>query len=111
MLIQTRSMIIQKGYSDQVVERWSGPSPIMEMPGLIDFSVMVNKRNKEQEEVLVIIRWESEEAWKNWEKSDVHIKGHREKKSQEKPDYLISMTVNMYEVQTVKSGSGSFSNS
>lgn len=69
MLIQTRSMIIQKGYSDQVVERWSGPSPIMEMPGLIDFSVMVNKRNKEQEEVLVIIRWESEEAWKNWEKA------------------------------------------
>ncbi|UPK46807.1 antibiotic biosynthesis monooxygenase family protein [Paenibacillus pabuli] len=36
--------------------------------------------------VMVLIRWQSEEAWKNWEKSDVHIKGHREKRGQEKPE-------------------------
>lgn len=109
MLIQTRSILVEKGYSNQVVERFSVPTPVVDMPGLIDFSVMVNKKSKEQEEVLIIIRWESEEAWKNWEKSDAHIKGHREKRNQEKPAYLISTTVNMYEVQTVKNGSGSVS--
>ncbi|WP_336760048.1 antibiotic biosynthesis monooxygenase [Paenibacillus sp. USHLN196] len=107
MLIQTRSIIVKKGNSDKIVERFSGPTPVVDMPGLIDFSVMVNKKNAENEEVMVIIRWESEEDWKNWEKSDVHIKGHREKRTQEKPDYLISTTVNMYQVQTVKTGSGS----
>lgn len=68
MLIQTRSIIVQKGYSDKIVERFSGPTPVVDMPGLIDFSVMVNKKSTENEEVMVIIRWESEEAWKNWEK-------------------------------------------
>ncbi|MET3942314.1 heme oxygenase (staphylobilin-producing) [Paenibacillus sp. PvP094] len=106
MLIQTRSMVIEKGHSDKVLERFSGPTPVVDMPGLIDFSVMVNKKSKEHEEVMVMIRWESEEAWKNWEKSDAHIQGHRNKRGQEKPEYLISTTVNMYEVQTVKTGKG-----
>ncbi|MFS0869212.1 antibiotic biosynthesis monooxygenase [Paenibacillus xylanilyticus] len=106
MLIQTRSMVIEKGNSDKVLERFSGPTPVVDMPGLIDFSVMVNKKSKEHEEVMVIIRWESEEAWKNWEKSDAHLQGHRNKRGQEKPAYLISTTVNMYEVQTVKTGKG-----
>ncbi|QOS78892.1 antibiotic biosynthesis monooxygenase [Paenibacillus sp. JNUCC31] len=102
MFIQTRVMVVENGHSHKLVERFSVPSPVEEMPGLIDFSVMVNKKSKEHEEVMVLIRWESEEAWKNWEKSDVHIKGHREKRGQEKPEYLISTTVNMYEVQKVK---------
>ncbi|NUU76857.1 antibiotic biosynthesis monooxygenase [Paenibacillus xylanilyticus] len=106
MLIQTRSMVIEKGNSEKVLERFSGPTPVVDMPGLIDFSVMVNKKSKEHEEVMVIIRWESEEAWKNWEKSDAHLQGHRNKRGQEKPAYLISTTVNMYEVQTVKTGKG-----
>lgn len=106
MLIQTRSMVIEKGHSDKVLERFNGPTPVVDMPGLIDFSVMVNKKSKEHEEVMIMIRWESEDAWKNWEKSDAHIQGHRNKRGQEKPAYLISTTVNMYEVQTVKTGKG-----
>lgn len=106
MLIQTRSMVIEKGHSDKVLERFNRPTPVVDMPGLIDFSVMVNKKSKEHEEVMIMIRWESEEAWKNWEKSDAHIQGHRNKRGQEKPAYLISTTVNMYEVQTVKTGKG-----
>lgn len=74
------------------------------MEGLIDFSVMVNKNQKEHEEVMILIRWESQEAWKNWEKSDVHIQGHRDKRGQAKPEYVISSSVNMFDVKTVKVG-------
>ena len=102
MLIQTRSIVVEKGNSDKVVERFSKESPVEGMEGLIDISVLVNKRSKENEEVVIMIRWESEEAWKNWEKSDVHIQGHRAKKGQEKPDYIISTTVNMYESKMIK---------
>ncbi|TYP69408.1 antibiotic biosynthesis monooxygenase [Paenibacillus methanolicus] len=104
MLIQTRQIMIEKGNAEQVVERFSKESPIEGMPGFIDRTVMVNKRAKDQEEVLVMIRWESEEAWKNWEKSDVHIQGHRQSAGQPKPEFVISTTVSMYEVKTVRGG-------
>lgn len=90
-----------------MVQRFSQDSPIHQMEGLIDFSVMVNKNQKEHEEVMILIRWESQEAWKNWEKSDVHIQGHRDKRGQPKPEYVISSSVNMFDVKTVKAGKAS----
>lgn len=104
MLIQTRSIVVEKGHSDKVIERFSAPGPVEEMPGLIDISIALNKKGKDSEEVLILIRWESEDAWKNWEKSDAHIQGHRNSRGQEKPAYILSTTVNMYEVQKVKEG-------
>lgn len=74
------------------------------MEGLVDISTMVNTKSKEHEEVLVIIRWESQEAWKNWEKSDAHLQGHRDKRGQEKPSYIIEVKVNMYEQHSLKKG-------
>lgn len=107
MMIQTRTFTVEKGNSDKVVERFSAPGALEEMEGLIDISVSVNKKSKEQEEVLVLIRWESEEAWKNWEKSDAHIQGHRNSRGQEKPAYILGVNVNMYDVKTVKNGKAS----
>ncbi|MFF2480295.1 antibiotic biosynthesis monooxygenase [Paenibacillus sp. NPDC058071] len=104
MLVQTRTITVQKGYADKVIERFSERGPIDGMPGLLDVSVMINKRSKEQEEVVAMIRWESEEAWKNWEKSPDHMQGHRNKKDQSQPEYVIDTTVNMYEVKTVRKG-------
>lgn len=104
MLIQTRTVVVQKGNADQVVERFSKPGPMDEMPGLIDKSVMVNRKKQEHEEVMVMIRWESVEAWKNWEKSDAHIAGHKQNRGKTPPEYVISTTVNMYEVKSVKEG-------
>lgn len=105
MLIQTRTIIVTKGNADKVVERFSKPNALDEMAGLLDISVMVNKSKKEDtEEVVAMIRWESVEAWKNWEKSDAHIQGHRESRGQPKPEFVISSTVNMYEVKAVRIG-------
>ncbi|XID94788.1 antibiotic biosynthesis monooxygenase [Paenibacillaceae bacterium WGS1546] len=104
MLIQTRTIVVEKGYADQVVERFGKPGILDEREGLIDISVMKNKRSKDTEEVVVFIRWESEEAWKNWEKSPEHIQGHRDNKGKTPPEYVISSTVNMYEVLKVREG-------
>lgn len=104
MFIQTRSILVEKGNSDKVLERFSGPSPIDDMEGLVDIKTMVNTKSKEHEEVLIIITWESQEAWKNWEKSDAHLQGHRDKRGQEKPAYIIEVKVNMYNQHSVKKG-------
>lgn len=103
MFVMTRTMLIEKGNSDKVLARFSAESPIDQMDGLVDISVMVNRKSKEHEEVVVIIRWESQEAWKNWEKSDAHIQGHRDNKGQP-PSFIISTTVNMYDAHVVKKG-------
>lgn len=104
MLIQLRKITVKEGFSEKIVERFGKPGgPMSEIPGFIDRSVMVKKNRKkgeETEEVIVMIRWESEEAWKTWEKSPAHIEGHRNKRNQEKPDYLLDTEVSMYLVKT-----------
>lgn len=94
----------EKGFAEQVVERFSKVGALDSQEGLIDISVSVNKRLKDNDEVLIIVRWESEEAWKNWEKSDVHIQGHRDSRGKPKPEYIVSTTVSMYEVRAVRQG-------
>ncbi|WP_078551403.1 antibiotic biosynthesis monooxygenase [Bacillus alkalicellulosilyticus] len=102
MLIQTRTITVQKGFGDQVVQNFSGDSPIDTMEGLIDRTIMVNRKKQDYEEVMVMIRWESLVAWKNWEKSDAHIQGHKNNRGKEKPEYILETNVSMYEVNTVK---------
>ncbi len=53
---------------------------------------------------MVIIRWESEEAWKNWEKSPEHLQGHRDSRGQTPPDYILDTVVHMYDVKAVRNG-------
>lgn len=104
LFIQLRTIVVEPGNSDKVLERFGKPGHIDTMPGLIDRTVMVSRKNKESEEVVAMIRWESEEAWKNWEKDPVHIAGHREKRGEGPPSYVISSTVKMYDVKKVFTG-------
>lgn len=104
MLIMKRTITVKAGYADQVVERFSKEGPLDAREGLIDITVMVNKHAKETEEVEVFIRWESEEAWKAWEKSPEHIQGHRDARGKQPPEYVISTVVNMYHVRKVRVG-------
>ncbi|WP_017473233.1 antibiotic biosynthesis monooxygenase [Amphibacillus jilinensis] len=104
MLVQLRKFEVEKGYSDQVVENFSEESPVDQFAGLIDRSVMVNKRLKDHEEVVMMIRWQSKKDWKNWEKSDVHLQGHRNNKGKERPSYILNVEVKMYEVESYHKG-------
>lgn len=104
MLIQTRTIVVEKGSADLVVERFSKEGVLDGREGLLDISVMVNRAKKEQDEVVILIRWESEDAWKAWEKSPEHIQGHRDSRGQQPPEYVISTTVNMYDVKKVRPG-------
>lgn len=67
---------------------------------------MVKKVRRGDEEVIVMIRWESEDHWKQWEKSDAHIAGHKAKLGQPKPDYIVSSEGDKYEVVAVKGPTG-----
>jgi heme oxygenase (staphylobilin-producing) len=103
MFVILRTITVKKGFADQVVERFSRRGPVHSFDGFIDSSVMVKraKRQDEHDEVVVMVRWRSQEDWKNWEKSPEHIQGHRQKQGQTPPDYVISTVHAQYDVKTV----------
>lgn len=102
MFVALRRITVTEGNADKVVEKFSASGVIEEQDGFIDLTVMKQKAMHGEEEVAVMIRWESEEHWKKWEKSDAHVAGHKAEKGKPKPEYLIRMEGERYEVQAVK---------
>lgn len=103
MFLQTKTLIVEEGHADKMVEKFSTEGVIEEQPGFIDLNVMKQKARKGQEEVLVLIRWKSEEAWKAWEKSDVHLAGHKANRGKPKPSFIIDSNQKVYEQLASKS--------
>lgn len=62
-------MVVTEGNSDKIVERFGAKKDglllLEQHPGFIDKQVLVEKVSRGEEQVLIIVRWESEEAWKN----------------------------------------------
>lgn len=106
MFVQIRRWVVTEGNSEKILERFSkkpeqGPSLVEQQPGFIGRELLVKKVRRGDEEVVMIIRWESEEAWKSWEKSPEHIAGHKARLKEgkpEKPEYIIEMTHGNYTV-------------
>jgi len=102
MIIETLTIIVKEGFADQVVHRFSQEAAVEKAPGFVDLSVLVKRAKKGEEEVVVMIRWESEERWKQWELSEPHLEGHRRERERGKPDFVISSKSSVYEVKAVK---------
>jgi heme oxygenase (staphylobilin-producing) len=102
MFVQMRKMVVTEGNAEKVVERFSGKGLIEQQEGFVDATVMVKKVRRGDEEVVVMIRWESEDHWKQWEKSPAHIAGHKANLGKPKPEYIVSSEGGLYEVKTVK---------
>jgi heme oxygenase (staphylobilin-producing) len=102
MFYQIKRLVVKEGSSQKVVERFSGEGLIEKQPGFIDLKVLVKKVRRGDEEVLVMIQWESEADWKNWEKSPEHIAGHKAGAGKPKPDHILESSQNVYEVKSNK---------
>lgn len=102
MFVQTKAFVVKEGFADAIINRFSQAGPVEKSPGFVDLSVMVKRARKGEEEVLVMIRWESEAAWKGWETSEAHLEGHRKSAGQSKPEYVISSSHGVYDVKVVK---------
>lgn len=74
MFVQIRKWIVTEGNSQKIIERFSkkpdqGPSLLEQREGFISRELLVKNVRRGEEEVIMIIRWDSEEAWKAWEKA------------------------------------------
>lgn len=102
MFIQLKTITVTEGNAEKMVERFAGEGIIEQQPGFIDLSVLQKKQRKGDEEVLVMIRWESENAWKAWETSDVHLAGHRANRGKPAPSYIIDSRQELYHMLSQK---------
>jgi heme oxygenase (staphylobilin-producing) len=101
MFCQIKRIIVKEGFSSQVVDRCSQKGMKIEsQPGFMDKKVLEKKSRRGDEEVMVMISWQSEQDWKNWEKHPDHIAGHKAKAGKPKPEYLIESTQDLYEVKS-----------
>lgn len=98
MFIQNKTIIVAEGHAEKTVERFSSEGIIEQQPGFIDLSVLKKKQRKGNEEVIIMIRWESESAWKTWETSDVHLAGHRANRGKSSPSFIIESKQEVYHV-------------
>lgn len=102
MFVQIKRIVVKEGNATKVIERFtkkSSPSLVEQQPGFIGREILLKKVRRGDEEVLIMIRWESEEAWKNWEKSPEHIAGHKANIGKPKPDYIIESSQDLYFLQ------------
>ncbi|WP_284641917.1 antibiotic biosynthesis monooxygenase [Paenibacillus silviterrae] len=102
MYIETLTITVKPGFADQVVHRFGQEAAVEKAEGFVDLSVMVRSAGREEEEVMVLIRWESEAHWKQWELSEPHLEGHRRERQQGKPEWVLSSRSRVYEVKAVK---------
>lgn len=102
MMIEIKTIVVQEGHSDKIVQGYTEPGAVEKAPGFLDMSVFVQQPRKGEEEVIVMIRWESKDAWKQWEKSDVHLAGHRQAREEKTPEWYISGKSGHYELKGKK---------
>ncbi|WP_110112456.1 antibiotic biosynthesis monooxygenase [Bacillus sp. CGMCC 1.16541] len=98
MFVQLKTILVTEGHAEEMVERFAAEGIIEQQPGFLDLSVLKKKQRKGNEEVLIMIRWESEEAWKAWETSDVHLAGHRANRGKPSPSFILESRQDVFHV-------------
>ncbi|HAX73769.1 MAG TPA: antibiotic biosynthesis monooxygenase [Firmicutes bacterium] len=101
MFIEMKRFTVKRGNAEKIIEKFSGKGKAATMEGFIDFSIMKRLRKDETEEVLIQIRWEDQESFTKWKRSDAHKAGHANR-PKERPDFIVDVSVDMYEVETIK---------
>lgn len=102
MFVQMKRFIVKEGNAEALLSRFSKEGLIEKQPGFKDSAILRKNVRRGDEEIIISTRWESEQDWKNWEKSPEHIAGHRENRGKPKPDYILDVSQSTYFVHATK---------
>lgn len=105
MIIEMKTWTVTEGHSEHILkkfeERKEKPYLMDQQPGFLGRETLVKKITRGDEQVIMMVRWESEEALKAWKKSPEHIAGHKAKidsgnHKREQPEYIVSVDHELY---------------
>lgn len=102
-----KTWTVTEGHSEHILkkfeERKTKPSIMEQQPGFLGREALVKKTTRGNEQIIMMVRWASEEALKAWKKSPDHIAGHKAKiasgnNKREQPEYIVSVEHELYTI-------------
>ncbi|GAE32242.1 heme oxygenase [Halalkalibacter hemicellulosilyticus] len=99
MVIVTNRSKITKGNGEKLIERFKKVGKVEFMEGFLGLEVHFTQNTKDYDEVSVVTRWDSKDAFKNWTKSDAFRESHQKR---EIPEYIIENDISFYDVKVVR---------
>ena len=97
MFIESKVFTLKEGYAEEFAKKFSKGEKIKQAEGFVEIIVMKRVRKGENEELIVMTRWEDQKAYTSWKNSDAHKAGHAQKK--EKPDFIVNVKMDTYTVE------------
>ncbi|WP_201006825.1 heme oxygenase [Paenibacillus glycanilyticus] len=96
MIIVTNTSQIVKGSGDKLVERFDRIGKVEQMEGFLGLEVLWTQNLKEYDEVAVVTRWTSKDAFQAWTKSEAFRESHKHRNI---PDYILDNKITFQEVK------------
>lgn len=100
MYIVTNITKIKKGEGHKLIQRFDKVGKVETMEGFLGLEVLSSKKLEEYDEVSIVTRWDSEEAFTGWTKSDAFKESHNHQGG--KPDYILSNKTAYQEVEVTR---------
>ena len=100
MYVIVRTMKVQKGFQEEMTERFLKPGAIQKSPGFIRSEMLFDKKHPEYDVYRQYIFWKDKKAFYVWEGSPEHIAMHRNKDSEhnKKFEAIIEVTRESYDL-------------
>lgn len=95
MFIQIKRIAVKKGFADEVIKKFSTSTTVERINGFAGLTIMKNVKESDTEEIMVELRWKTQDDYKNWKSSDEHKSSHANIKN-EKPEFIIDVKVDLY---------------
>lgn len=100
MYIVTNCVKIKKNEGKKLIERFNKVGQVEMMEGFLGLEVLETQKLKDYDEITILTRWESEEHFLNWVKSDAFKESHKHEGG--KPDFIIDNKISYYTVPIVR---------
>ncbi|MEI3607545.1 heme oxygenase [Pseudogracilibacillus sp. SE30717A] len=100
MYIVTNTTKIKKDEGIKLINRFNKVGKVEMMEGFLGLEVLETQKLKDYDEVTIVTRWETEDNFKNWTKSEAFKEAHRHNGG--RPDYIIENKISYYKVPIVR---------
>lgn len=100
MYVVVRTMKVKKGFDEVIINNFNKPTIVENSPGFVKRELMYDKKNQDFDIYKTFIYFKDRKAFYIWQGSPEHIASHKNKK--EKPEYLIELTKETYDLITKK---------
>lgn len=100
MYIVTNVSKIEKGEAYKLIDRFDKVGQVETMKGFLGLEVLSGEKIEDYDEVAVVTRWDSEEAFLGWMESDAFKAAHQYKGG--KPEYIMSNRISYQQVKITR---------